>query len=175
MLQVVEKQHPSLGILVRSNGQVLVPANYHHKEHWTFGCSGYRGYKVVRIKNHGYYVHRLVAETFLPTNDTTLDVDHIDRDTANNCVSNLRWVTCSENLRNTSQNDKCFKRLGVHKYNDPVEYNKRNFKEWYSRTIGIKRLTMRAVRFSNGKIKWLPIAEAQKYLQAPLKQRIYLQ
>lgn len=51
-------------------------------------------------KQYTRKVHRLVAETFLdrPTNAT--DVDHIDRDKANNVVNNLRWVTHSVNTSN---------------------------------------------------------------------------
>ena len=47
-----------------------------------------------------YRIHRLVAEAFLPNPDGKPFVDHIDRDKLNNNVSNLRWVTKSENLMN---------------------------------------------------------------------------
>lgn len=55
-----------------------------------------------------YRIHRLVSETFLPNPDGKLYVDHIDRDKLNNCVTNLRWVTNSENLMNrgTQKNNK---------------------------------------------------------------------
>lgn len=48
------------------------------------------------------YVHRLVAETYIPNPDpqTLKEVDHIDRNRQNNVVSNLRWVSRTENMRN---------------------------------------------------------------------------
>jgi len=50
-------------------------------------------------------IHRLVAETFIPNPDNKPEVDHIDRDIKNNCVSNLRWVTSSENCLNRQRNE----------------------------------------------------------------------
>lgn len=46
------------------------------------------------------YVHRLVALTFIPNPDNKPQVDHIDTVRSNNEVSNLRWVTPSENNNN---------------------------------------------------------------------------
>jgi hypothetical protein len=47
------------------------------------------------------FLHRLVAKTFIPNPDNYHVVDHIDRDTTNNHVSNLRWATVSENTLNS--------------------------------------------------------------------------
>ena len=58
------------------------------------------GYPFVRIKRKMYFVHRLVALAFIPTDDTTLHIDHIDGDRRNNDVSNLRWCTQKENNNN---------------------------------------------------------------------------
>lgn len=51
-----------------------------------------------------YYVHRLVALTFIPIPDEykdfeidELEVDHVNGDVNNNSVSNLRWCTRNEN------------------------------------------------------------------------------
>ena len=57
-------------------------------------------------KNHS--VHRLVAEHFIrkPASDTKLQVDHIDNDKLNNVVSNLRWVSCQQNIWNKKKTRK---------------------------------------------------------------------
>lgn len=46
-------------------------------------------------------VHRLVLETFLPNADTTLEVNHKDGNKHNNCITNLEWLTKSENMRHS--------------------------------------------------------------------------
>jgi len=47
----------------------------------------------VNSKKRNRYVHRLVAQAFLPNPDNKKKVIHIDRDVENNRVENLRWVT----------------------------------------------------------------------------------
>ena len=59
-----------------------------------------RGYYMVRIKSKAYNIHRLVALTFIPTDDTTLHIDHIDGNKLNNHIANLRWCTQRENNNN---------------------------------------------------------------------------
>lgn len=46
-------------------------------------------------------VHRLVAEAFIPNPDCLPEVNHIDRNRANNHVSNLEWVTHSDNMKHS--------------------------------------------------------------------------
>jgi len=48
-----------------------------------------------------YKVHRLVLETFLPSVDTTLEVNHMDGNKHNNDIDNLEWLTKSENMRHS--------------------------------------------------------------------------
>ena len=45
------------------------------------------------------YVHRIVAEAFIPNPNNLPTIDHIDGDKTNNHVSNLEWVTHRENCR----------------------------------------------------------------------------
>ena len=58
-------------------------------------------YYTVRVKGKYYRGHRLIAQTFIPNAENKPTVDHIDRNTLNNHVSNLRWATQSE--QNTNQ------------------------------------------------------------------------
>ena len=56
------------------------------------------GYKRVGLgRNNYFYVHRLVAECFLPNPEKLPQVDHIDGDRTNNNLNNLRWVSAKTN------------------------------------------------------------------------------
>ncbi len=64
--------------------------------------------------------HRLLAETFIPNPDNLPYVDHIDRNTQNNNINNLRWVSVSTNGLNTGvrKNNKLGeKHISLTKYN----------------------------------------------------------
>lgn len=49
-------------------------------------------------------VHRLVGKYFVDGYQDGLELDHINRDRYDNRADNLRWVTHSQNLRNTQKN-----------------------------------------------------------------------
>ena len=53
-----------------------------------------------KLKKH--LIHRLVAQAYLDDYSEDLQVDHIDRDKTNNCLSNLRMVTRQQNGFNRS-------------------------------------------------------------------------
>ena len=87
-------QVSSLGRVQSSRGRV------------SYGSRAPSGYNVVQIHKLSYGVHRLVAAAFLgppPAPESWL-VNHLDGDPSNNSVSNLEYVTPSENLRHAYQN-----------------------------------------------------------------------
>lgn len=58
-------------------------------------------YIINLVKNHKrkqYSVHRLVAETFIPNPKEYKVVHHLDYNTFNNKVENLKWCTQKENV-----------------------------------------------------------------------------
>ena len=50
-----------------------------------------------------FYIHRLVAQTFLPNPDNKPFVNHIDNNGLNNASSNLEWCTASENMQHSAK------------------------------------------------------------------------
>jgi len=65
-----------------------------------------QGYKIIHLKHKGkrkcYKLHRLVAFAFLglDIDNPKIQIDHINRDKLDNCVSNLRLVSHQQNQFN---------------------------------------------------------------------------
>lgn len=69
------------------------------------------GYTLTKLFKNGenktMSVHRIVAEAFIPNPEGKPCVNHIDGDKTNNHVSNLEWVTYSENTSHAFQTGLC--------------------------------------------------------------------
>ena len=66
------------------------------------------GYLSVGFGPHGnrcnYYVHRLVADAFIPNPDQLPAINHLDGDKTNNLWTNLEWCTNAQNTLHAVEN-----------------------------------------------------------------------
>lgn len=76
------------------NGSYMEKNKHVNKSNYEFICLYNRKTK----KHTTHYIHRLVAEAFIDNPSNKPQVNHIDGDKSNNCVSNLEWVSCKENI-----------------------------------------------------------------------------
>lgn len=69
---------------------------------------GKNNYKMVGLSKDGkrikYLLHRLVAKTFLRSEDGKIEVNHKDGNKLNNNIENLEWCTRVENVRHSIEN-----------------------------------------------------------------------
>ena len=56
-----------------------------------------KGYLRVSIGKKLMFIHRLVAEKYIPNPENKPQVNHKDGNKLNNCVDNLEWCTAKEN------------------------------------------------------------------------------
>lgn len=183
-MEISEKVHPTLGILVRNNGEVLVPANGTRLAHWTRGSKNSKGYLRVGIGGKRYFVHSLVLEAFVGPCPEGFECNHKDRNRSDNRLENLEWVTHQDNCRNTSSHDRVEAQGRTHYYEDArkahcehvAHYRAEHpekVREYDARYRQSRLKTHRRVRFADGSMHWINNSEAEAYLIIPLNQRIF--
>lgn len=106
---------------ITENGELYSIARGTLKKLKGYMASGYRKVEYhLRGKREYCFIHRLVAEAFLDKVEGCDVVNHIDGNKLNNHVSNLEWVTYSENSKHAQENNLTPK--------PPIRYGSKNNK-----------------------------------------------
>lgn len=98
-MKIEWREYPfDAGVMVSNTGRVISYKS--GKQHELSPSDNGRGYMTVSLGlRNPKYIHRLVAETFLPNPNGLPEVNHIDGNKKNNNVYNLEWCTTSDNKR----------------------------------------------------------------------------
>lgn len=62
---------------------------------------------------HNKLVHRLVAIAFIPNPHNYPQVNHIDENPSNNCITNLEWVSPKQNANHGSRNERMINKVKI--------------------------------------------------------------
>lgn len=131
-----------------------------------------KGGILVKIENNdGYYqiklcknginktnrVHRIVLETFDPTDKDGMEVNHIDCNRKNNKLENLEWKTHLENVRHSSDQGK-YRRYGKNNSN----YGNTKLKEKYAENPELALEVLARPGEQNGRAKKVILYDMKK-------------
>lgn len=90
-----------------------------HNNHKRILQPNTKGYLRVMINGKNLFVHRLVAEKFVPNPDNKPQVNHINGNKLDNRAENLEWVTNQENRNHAIEH-------GLHTSGDDCTWSKLN-------------------------------------------------
>lgn len=119
------------------------------------------GYHQIKLCKNGkeihVRVHRIVLETFNPTSEEGMEVNHIDCDRQNNKLENLEWKTHLENIRHSSDQGK-YRRYGA----DNPNYGNTKLKEKYAENPELALEILARPGEQNGRAKKVILYDMKK-------------
>lgn len=134
-----ESSHPGVMMYKHHPGKMMTPTDNGN------------GYKIIGLrygsKRKNFYVHRLVAEAFLPNPDGKPEINHIDFDKGNNAFWNLEWANRQENI-DWSKDRMCKPRPSAKRTNINMRYISLRYGK-YRVNIHNKRLGFQFERYCN--------------------------
>lgn len=80
-------------------------------------------------KTRNEYIHRLVAEAFIPNPNNYPQVNHKDENPNNNSVDNLEWCTGKYNVNYGTRNDRASVKIKEAMYREDVQLKLRKPKK----------------------------------------------
>ena len=96
--------------IISNNGEIYsMPRKGNWKLKKIKPSLNHKGYERVTLskegKRHYFFVHRLVAYTYMDNPDNKKTINHIDGCKTNNSIENLEWATHSENSQHAVDNN----------------------------------------------------------------------
>jgi len=117
------------------------------------------GYKRIDLRPmKTMFIHRLVAEAFIPNPDNKPQINHKDGNKLNNLISNLEWCTRDENMRHAADTGLMSSLnkpvIGISPSGDKIKFN--SIKE-AAQTTGLKYNSISGALYDNSRLfgwKW---------------------
>lgn len=88
--------HPTLNIVIRSDGMILLPQRG-KPAYWTYGKGDRHKQHRIFFRRKEYRVSHLVAETYIPNPNGFRGIRHKNGYRFDNSVQNLEWVDGRDN------------------------------------------------------------------------------
>ena len=111
-------------------------------------CLNNKGYLFIKLYKNGkvktFGIHQLLALTYIPNTDNKPEVDHIDQNTSNNSLSNLRWATRGEQNENRGAYGEIpHKLISYENKKNGYKYYKIQKQGYFNKVLNVEKYTLK--------------------------------